>query len=290
MMFNIRCVLRTCFGLIITQFRNPRIYLGFFFAAVIAYIPTKSYLDFSIAIKEKINMLEPFIMIGSLRQYMGMIFLALLFFNSNAPFVNESTTYTIVRCNRYNWAFGCVLYIVISTIIFYIIIFIITVVMSAFHGYIVNAWSQPMYILSQTESRSVYYIYGAYFNYYFIPQNMLPISAAIKTFVLLSCYGICITGIMYIINLWFNNFLGTITAVVIHLLGYVMLSDGLSKIIDYIPLINAMLGRHNISKNVTGDTIIFSLKYFLVFFFVLMFSLMFIIKFTDYKIYSGKRK
>ena len=289
-MFNIRCVLRTCSGLVMTQLRNPRIYIGLALATVIAYIPTKSYLDYSMSINEKICIFEPFIIVGSLRQYMTMIFLGLLFMNSNAPYVDDSTTYIVVRCNRYNWTLGCILYIVVSTIAFYTLILAITAIISLKHGLIVNAWSQPMYVLSQLGSRSVYMIYNIYFNYDFITINMLPVSAMLKTFILLSSYSVCITGIMFALNLWLGNFTGTICAVIIHLLGYVVLSDGIGKTINYVPLINALLGRHNIAVSFQGDSIYFSLKYFIVFFAVIMFSLFAINRFTDFKIYSGKRK
>lgn len=289
-MSSIKFAFKTCFDLLGSQRRNPRAYIGLLGGIIIALIPTINYLKFSMAIEEPISVFEPFVMMGSLRHYMTMTFLCLLFILSDAPFIIERTPYIIVRARKSNWAWGCILYIFATTIIYYIIIFLVTFFVSLRYGLIVNAWSQPMYIVSQLQPYTVYDLFSVDFRYLQLIREFLPARAAINTIILLISYGTCMITMMYVINLGLNKYMGTIFIIGIHLFGYVLLSDGYQKIIDYMPLTNALLGRHNLGNVSFSDSMFFSLRIFVILFILIILLMSIILNNTDVKMYTGKRQ
>lgn len=290
-MFNLSHSTRICIDQLKGWPKNPRIYMGLLLGAALVVIPTRNYVFFAVHLNEPMNILEPFVILGSLREHMTFILLGLLLILSDAPFVNQRTTYTIIRTSRKSWLIGSLMYIFISSAIYYLFILCISMLVASYNGFMANFWSDPMYTLSIQRPNSALTDYGVYFPYSDLIRNLSPLMAVLHTYLLSVAYGAILSAIMFSVNLYRGKILGNVAALGVHATGYILISEALFTVPKFSLLANSLLGSHSFSGNVTTPFLLrFSYSLFATIIWVICLFALFAMKRFDYRISVGDKE
>src|SRR5450830_327632 len=248
-MFNLSHSARICMNQLKGWPKNPRVYMGLLLGAALAVIPTHNYVLFAAHLNEPVNILESFVITGSLRQHMTFILLGLLLILSDAPFVNQRTTYTIVRMSRKSWLIGSLMYVFLASAIYYLFILFVSILVAGSSGFLTNFWSDPMYVLSIQQPNSSITDYGLYFPYADLVKSLSPLMAVLHTYLLSVAYGAILSSIMFSINLYKGKILGNVAALGVHAAGYILISEALFVVPKFSLLANSLLGFHTFAGN-----------------------------------------
>jgi len=248
-MFNFRYSARICVDQLKGWPKNPRVYMGLVLGAALTVIPTYNYVLFAARLNEPVNILESFVIMGSLRQHMTFILLGLLLILSDAPFVSQRTTYTIVRTSRKSWLIGSLMYVFVASAIYYLFILFVSILVAGSSGFLANFWSDPMYTLSIQQPNSALTDYGVFFPYPDLVRNLSPIWAFIHTYILSVIYAAILSSIMFSINLYKGKILGNVAALGVHAAGYILISEALFVVPKFSLLANSLLGFHTFAGN-----------------------------------------
>lgn len=254
---------REAFGICKGQFRewpgNLRVYMAFLFGMAVSSVPVLNYLDFTKALLEPMNAIEPFIIIQTLREHMTTLLLGLLLLLSDAPFINQRSTYSIIRVSRKSWAVGMVLYIFAAAFLYYLVILVFSIGLVSAHAYFGNFWSDAIYSLANMPSVNSSIEFGIYFPYIMIMKSLSPLQAVFQTVCLASIYGAILAIVVFAVSMRNNRIYGLIAALIVHAAGYIMISEAFFNIPKASLLANALLGYHTFSSGATsGMTLTYS--------------------------------
>lgn len=137
---------------------------------------------------EPLNLLEPLIAVGNSGMLTLIIPLVFLTLMSDFPKTDGSSLFFLSRTGRYNWLLGQILFGVMSALTFLAAIYVICTAFLMNRAFLADGWSMVVkrYDLLFPEE-------AVGFASELVPPNlynqMTPFSAAIQTFVLLSCNG-----------------------------------------------------------------------------------------------------
>jgi hypothetical protein len=123
-----------------------------------------------------------------------------MYFYSDVPFIQRNAMYHIIRCGRIKWGIIQIESIMISSFVFNMVSFIISV--SAMIPYVAfeTGWGKILYTLSRTDARKIYEIA------LYVPYNSLreysPLQLMLLTLLLLWLAGSCLGLMMFAVSLW----------------------------------------------------------------------------------------
>ena len=143
----------------------------------------------------------------------------IIFLFSDAPFINKSQPYIIVRSKRYSWMLGQILYIIIASAIYFLILMLISVIILLPNAtFATNGWGKIVNTLAQTNA-------GEQINLQFgvlekIIANYSPYKAFLLCFLLESAVASFLGLLIFVINLNFNRTLGLIAGGVVLVLDF----------------------------------------------------------------------
>ncbi|HML69425.1 MAG TPA: hypothetical protein PKA81_13650 [Clostridia bacterium] len=254
---------REAFGICNGQFRewpsNLRVYMAFLFGMAVSSVPVLNYLDFAKALQEPMNAVEPFIILQTLREQMTILLLGLLLLLSDAPFINQRSTYSIIRVSRKSWAVGMILYVVAAAFLYYLVMLVFSIGLVSARAYFGNFWSDAIYSLANMPSVNSSIEFGIYFPYIMIVKSLSPLQAVFHTVCLASIYGAILALVVFTVSMRNNRIYGLIAALVVHAAGYIMVSEAYINIPKASLLANTLLGFHTFSSGATsGITLTFS--------------------------------
>lgn len=235
--------LHICTYLIKDRLKNPRIYIGFLFGAALIVSPIQHLLSYAGSMKGYVNLLEPFIMVTSLREYVMLLVLGALIIFSDVPFITPGVTYLLLRVSRKQWIRGSFLYIGVISVLYVLFISLISMLISCRYAFFANFWSDPMQVLA-VYSPDIAQMNSVYFPYPGILQAMLPIEAALTSFVLLIMYIITLSGILFTVNIIKGRIYGWFATIAVHGAGYIMISDAMNGFPIGSLLAHALLTQH----------------------------------------------
>lgn len=138
----------------------------------------------------------------------------IVFLFSDAPFINKNQPYIIIRSKRIPWVLGQILYIVMASAIYFLILMCVSVlVLLPYATFATNGWGKIVNTLAQTDA-------GAQIHLQFgVTKEIITFYSPFEAFGLsfLLNWGVgCFLGlIMFVINLKFNRRLGLVVAGVI---------------------------------------------------------------------------
>lgn len=248
-------------------------------AALAALLP---YLDATG--NESIQVLEPFIILLSDKTYATFIFLGYFFIISDAPFVNGRVEQTLLRTNRRRWKNSIVLYMVTQTALYYGFLLLVTVVPSIPRGYVGNVWSQSFYMLSKYGSNAMLHKYGVV-----VPEATFlsmggPVSAAIHSVFLMFLYSFTLAMIVLVFSLGTSRLIGSICALGVHFVGYLIISDSMFIPIKYSLLAHGVYYYHSGQMTAGAMSAVFSYCLFAFIIIVLMFILDRLVDYCDLRL------
>ena len=201
---------------------SVKFWLGYLIGGLGIFRVTYYYLAF--AGINAVQLFEPWILCISFRSSQLFLFLGYLMVLSNVPFTSDVHTQLIYRTNRSMWSRVSCIYILWQTIVYYIVLFAVSCLMSLIHGYSGNIWSKTIYRLATFGSLVAATNYHTSVNEEIL-HKWLPYSAAFNGLLLIILYSLIIVGIFYCMNILTNRFIGGIVALMVHFVGYMMCSD-----------------------------------------------------------------
>lgn len=226
---------------------KPFVWAGILLGVSMAFKPTLDLINLAQDRGAFINVLEPFVMIGSNEAYCLYVFLGILVMMSDAPFVDDMNIYTTLRVTRNTWFISKVIYIALSCVAFYGTILLGTVLMCANIGYAENVWSKTMLRLNEDIALSLEY--GINASGIAVLRRFTPISAAAMTFVLQSAYGITMSLLIFILNMKYRKAVGVLTTLVVHGVGRWIIKENIMFNQLYTLLGRSMLGYHVLEQS-----------------------------------------
>lgn len=214
-----------------------RVIVAFLLGLALTVIPSYRYISYAAAVGSPAQIMEPFIIAGSNAGFMPSILLGALLLVSNAPFIYPATPYEILRIGKKRWNQACIVYLITSCIIYYLVIAAAFSVIAIFSGRtsLDNQWSQAIKLLAKDSdyARTNYklsFVYPAYVG------ALTPYSAFLQTLLFNGLYAVVLALCIYSINLVFSAGFGWVVAVIIHIGGMVIQKN---------PWINFRYGRYS---------------------------------------------
>jgi hypothetical protein len=188
---------------------NPRIYILAALVLLFIHSYTMPILDFSGRVGVNVApYLFPFFASDFHMQSIFMLGVILLF--CDAPFIDDSEPYVIIRSGRYVWASGQVIYIAWSSLIYVLFLVTASFLFLLPSAYISDGWGKAIGTLSLTDA-------AVQFN---IPLMMsprivhlyTPIQAMALSFILTWMMSAIIGLLMFVLNSYINRAAGAIAA------------------------------------------------------------------------------
>lgn len=205
---------------------SPRAILGILVGCVLYIQPTIRYVDLVSALGEKGNVVEPFIIFASSPQLFTFSLLGLLLLLSNAPFLNEQTPYLIIRASKMTWIKAQILYIMLSAVLYYLILFVATALVALRSGRFDNQWSKPFLLLSRQAPQYLVSKYQLSFSFPEFASRYSPIGAAFSALAYNSLYAMILAMCLLTFNLWGKGQWGWVMCVIAHISGYLVMMNG----------------------------------------------------------------
>lgn len=182
--------------------KDYRIWISFIFAAIFINSYTKELSTFCNYVNIKSS---PWIYPFLYMQYYTKIlfFFPLLLIFSNAPFIDTNQLYVISRSGRFKWCIGQLLYIVISSGLYFIFVFVFSIILNINCIDFTEEWGKVMNTLANTDS-------SLKFNIGFTPdKNVISLFSPIQAvwFTLLHSWisGTILGMTIFLFNMMFKG-------------------------------------------------------------------------------------
>lgn len=207
--------------------RNPRILLTFLGALILCLLLSDEVLSHTQQYETSLQMLEPYIWTYGDAKSVLLSSLLLIVLFADMPFVNQATSYQLVRMKRRVWLIGQILYVILSIVIYNLFLLIIQIIFAAPFAYAGNVWSKTAAMLG----------YGSIENT-MIPvsiktmESTLPYKCTVQVFLLMFSYTLLITVIMLLMNLTVGKAWGVLCTFAINLYGVLLNPSIFQKIFD----------------------------------------------------------
>ncbi|HCC35528.1 MAG TPA: hypothetical protein DEQ02_07830 [Ruminococcaceae bacterium] len=136
--------------------------------------------------------------------------LGLILLFCDAPFIDAEHPLMIIRSGKKSWAYGQVLYIIIASAVFWILIFFLSIVFFFPNVEFSSAWGKVLGTLAQTDAGQAF---GINMLNYELQNEFTPLMAFGLSFLLYWLVGIFLGLLMLVLNLRFSRAVGAIVAV-----------------------------------------------------------------------------
>ena len=203
--------------------------MALIFGILVCIYNCTSYIDFANFATGKINILEPYVVVGNDGWSFLGVFLGNILFLSDSPFVSKISKYEILRVGKVRWLLSKTLYIVLSCLFYSFLILIISSIYTLTRAEGVsftNSWSQSMNILAFEQPSYATSAFRLSFGYSDFVGSESPVSAALLTILFNSLYAITLCLIIMTINIIIGKNTGWVVASVIHIAGYIIFANG----------------------------------------------------------------
>lgn len=243
-MHRIRLML---FAKYIGWFRDLRILMSFLLGFSLVSAPCVNLSRLSILLNAPVQPLEPMILIGSTYNQYVFTLLGLFLLLSNAPFMNDMTIYETLRVGKKRWVTTQILYISISSAIYYVALalftILLTVLVSATGITFQNVWGSGMKLLATQSPQFAIEKLGLLFPFPEFLDKFSPVSAFFLTAASNILYGAILCLGLFVFNLKGYGSIGWAFMIILHIWGYLVMMNGPSHFLPYLsPIILAMPG------------------------------------------------
>lgn len=211
-----------CWHQLHSEFHSPRVMMGYLLGAVTILGHTRQYLDYA-AVME-IQLFEPFILFFMSVINVPLVMLGLFIVLSDAPFVTSRTVHSIYRVTRRKWCRGMEMYMVCQTSVYYIFLWLITIIPSVTNMYMGNVWSRSVFRMAKGDMSA--YDYGLTALPMEILAEYRPAAMFVHCFLLVVLYGVALAMLLVTLNLWMNRLIGSSLTLLIYFAGYAVVRSG----------------------------------------------------------------
>ena len=204
----IKSSIRVCMQKFRLSLTDIRVWMALVIVAIFIFTYEKDIFDYAQGINAEVTpWLFPFL---NGQKFIRIILLLgpVLFF-CNAPFVNSSNIYTVIRAGRNTLTIGNIIYIILFSILYYIFIIIFSILPFVFNIDWSFEWGTALGTLSMYPSENVIAIISGKITTFFS-----PLQAMFFTFLLSFICSVFLGLLIYAINsITKTRFMGTVTAV-----------------------------------------------------------------------------
>lgn len=194
--------------------KDYRIYIIGILLFLLVFDNTRSFKNMCDYLKEPASIwFYPFLYTQYHQKLIFTIPLLLLF--SNAPFIDSNAMYIISRCRKSEWHLGQFLYIIISSVLYYLYIFVCSVLLLLPTSEISSEWGKGLKTISVFD---INHEFG--YNFINVPKFTInyftPLQAVWFTFLLSVMTAIMLGMIIYFLNTITNtNYIGSVVSSII---------------------------------------------------------------------------
>lgn len=197
--------------------RKPKLLLIVFSIIFMIDSVAKPMKDLSVELGYSLNFAEPFIFITSKGLNIVIIPLILIAILSDFPSSENSGYFTMIRNGRISWYIGEVIFSLIVSVAYILILFISVSVYCASNSYIANCWSD--YTLKTYEDYPDVFLYGTLFLDTSVYTQGQPISILFQTLILLMLYMFILAEFMMLFKLINKKSFGIIVSIGLTFVG-----------------------------------------------------------------------
>lgn len=169
--------------------------------------------------------------------YMKLVFtIPLVFLFCDAPFQDSNYLFVIVRSGRIKWAVGEIFYIILASAIYYIYIFLLTIILALPHGEFSLEWGKTINTISQSNiaySMEKYYIECSSL----VVKCFTPLQAVGFTFFMSWLCG-CFIGLLifFLNNVTGKKIIGITVSSLFVVFSILVANGGFEKYLKYSPV------------------------------------------------------
>lgn len=257
---------------------NKRVWAGYIVGILVALKSAYFYLGY--ADLRVIQIFESYI-VGCMN--VGDVTLLLIGFViiiSDAPFLDHRSTLALYRTGRTQWFLGMTVYMFVHALLYYGTALLTTVIFSMRQGYIHNLWSRPLTNHVRFPSGQSVADWGLPIIGEKLIEDYMPYSALTWTILLMLLYSLIIAILLFIFNAASNKAFGTAIAAAVHVVGYVIMYDGLVPFFNKLSLFNNSIFNQHLLSDMSAVTSFFYLLTVLI---LLIFTGPVIIRHSDFK-------
>ena len=174
--------------------------------------------------------------------------LPLLLMFCNAPFIDQNALFLIVRCKRKAWITGQILYIIVSSAVYYLFIFLCTVITALPSSELSMDWGKCLYTIAYSNAASqLGYSFISVAGY--VIDYFTPIQAVWFTFLLSWLMAIFIGLLIYFLNtISSKRYLGSIVSGIIILFSCYVEAFGSDKQLYFSPVSWSTLNQVDVAE------------------------------------------
>jgi hypothetical protein len=221
---------------------NPRMIIMAVLLIFIKENATDPLLNGSAEMNLPLNALEPFIAVansGLLVLILPLVYLTLI---SDFPRTDGNTVFSIIRTGRLNWLCGQLLFMLYSLVTFLTAVFLGSVIPVLNRSFWGNEWSAAItrYIAAFPEKSGSYITQLVPANLY---NQLPPVSAALKSYLLLCCYMMILALVMLLFSILKVKKAGFLASGTIIALGVAGCSTK-AGMMWFFPMANAIIWLH----------------------------------------------
>lgn len=205
-----------------------RIWMTFVLEFVLCLMLSDQILSQAVRYETPLQIFEPFIWTyGDAASVMLSSLLLILLF-ADMPFINQATPYWLIRTKRSVWLAGQMIYVVLTTIIYNVILVVSLSMIASPFSFIGNVWSKTAAMLG----------YGGGENIT-VPVSIktmemsTPYSCALAVFGLMLCYSLLVAVLMLFFNIALGNMAGVLSAFALNLYGILLNPGVFQKIFHF---------------------------------------------------------
>lgn len=205
-----------------------RIWMTFALEFVLCLMLSDQILSQAIRYETPLQILEPFIWTyGDASSVMLSSLLLILLF-ADMPFISQATPYWLIRTKRSVWLAGQIIYVVLTTVIYNVLMVVSLGVIASPFSFVGNVWSKTAAMLG----------YGGGENIT-VPVSIktmeisTPYSCVLAVFGLMLCYSLLVAVLMLFFNLAFGSMTGVLSAFALNLYGILLNPGVFQKIFHF---------------------------------------------------------
>ena len=135
--------------------KNPRIYMTFILAAILCIMLSNQIISHAVKYETILQIFEPFIWTYGDATHVMLSSLLLMLLFADMPFINQSTPYWLIRTKRSVWLAGQIIYVVFTTVIYNLFMFVVLGIMGTPFSFWGNVWSETAAMLGYAGGESI---------------------------------------------------------------------------------------------------------------------------------------
>ncbi|MDO4339076.1 MAG: hypothetical protein Q4C91_13495 [Eubacteriales bacterium] len=204
---------------------NLRVWAVFFMAFALGIMLSDEMLTYARTYETSLQILEPFIWTyGDAASVMLSSLLLVLLF-ADIPFISQETPYQLIRTKRSIWLTGQIVYIICTTILYNLFLFLVQAVLAMPFAFMGNVWSETAAMLGYSGISK-----GRVPVSVKTMESAMPYECALQVFLLMLCYSLFIASVMLFLNLVIGQGGGIFGAFAINICGYLLTPDIIQKL------------------------------------------------------------